>query len=756
MRTRLHRFNVLSWPIWVKLVVGFGTALLLVALPAALLLGEGISEVALQSGRTFVTESGVQQSNAIARALDVANGSLNAFVNDQANQRMLVGQLIGEVQSGVQLSYPDVQRDEVEAVFARTLLNPATSTFENVRLLDRNGRVLAWASVATLTALDALEDESASPAYRAGVAAQMEAQDRVFSVSMVDDTAQIEYVQALHWRDGSVLGYIIAKVNSIRAVAFNLSFTDQAYPGESFLSDSHGAVVGAAPKNAASRPPDRALLERALLGQTGVDVYTRENGEQMIAYYTLLRGVPLALITQVPLDAAFSQAFSTLTTRIFVVTMSVLTLLAIVVLLFNHMIAPPLVRLRQATQQFSEGNFAVTIADTTRRDEIGDLANAFAVMREAVRDLIQDLEARIAARSRDISATQEISRFAATQRDLQVLMDRVVGLIVERFGSIYHAQIFLIDSDREYAIVRASTGEVGKQLIMRGHRLGIGSVSVIGQVTEQGRYILARDTAASQVHRRNEFLPDTRAELAIPLRVGDNIIGALDVQSKQPDAFTEDLINVLQTMADQIAIAIQNARLYEESIRRVAEVEASNRQSTLLVWQEYMRDQRLTLLSVNAGVSTGTDYSELRGAALAQGKLVVGTLTDRQTIPVAVPVTLRGQTLGAVEWELPAQGFGDDKLELAQELANRLALSLDNARLFQESRRATERERLVNTIAAKLTVQTNIDSILQTAVREVGQALRAPQVSIRLHTQTESTANGSGSDRTHYHESNEG
>ena len=755
MRTRLRRFNVLSWPIWLKLVAGFGIALLLVALPAALLLREGITEISLQSGRTFVTQSGVQQVNAITRALDVANNTLDTFINDDANQRAMIGLLLGEVQTDVQLSYPDVQRDELEALFARTLLNPATSTFENVRLLGRNGRVFARASVATLTEFDEMESEAASPAYQAAVVAQMEGQERVLNVAVVGGAAQIEYVQTVEWRDGTVLGYLVAKINSIRAISFNLNFIDETYPGEVFLSDSHGAIVAAVPRSAVNRPPAPTLLERAQLGQNGVDVYTREDGEQMIAYYSSLRATPFTLITQIPANAALNQAVSTFTTRIFVVSLSVLTLLAIVVLLFNHMITPPLVRLREATQQFSEGNFAVTISDTTRRDEIGDLANAFAVMREAVRDLIQDLEARIAARSRDISATQEISRFAATQRDLQVLMDRVVGLIVDRFSSIYHAQIFLIDSDREYAIVRASTGEVGRQLIARGHRLSVGSVSVIGQVTEQGRYILARDTAVSQVHRRNEFLPDTRAELAIPLRVGDDIIGALDVQSKQPDAFTEDLINVLQTMADQIAIAIQNARLYEESLRRVVEVEENNRQSTLKVWQEYMRDQRLTQLSANAGVPTGTDYSELRRMALTQSKLVIGAITERQTIPVAVPVTLRGQTLGAVEWELPAQGFGDDQLELAQELANRLALSLDNARLFQESRRATERERLVNTIAAKLTVQTNIDSILQTAVREVGQALRAPQVSIRLHTAPETASNGNGSNGVHHDESNE-
>ena len=382
------------------------------------------------------------------------------------------------------------------------------------------------------------------------------------------------------------------------------------------------------------------------------------------------------------------------------------------------------------------------------------LAASFVNMRDQVRTLIDDLENRVAARTRDISATQDISRFAATQRDLQTLMDRVVDLIVERFPNIYHAQIFLIDEDGRDAVLRASTGEIGKQLLSRGHRLGIGSLSVIGQVTQQGRLIVARDAAVSQIHRRNEFLPETRAELAIPLRVGERIIGALDVQSKIRDTFEEDQMNVLQTMADQIAVAIQNALLYEESLRRFAEIEASNRDATRHAWQEFIRDQRLDAIIKDAGFPTEVDVSDLRRAAIKRGEPVIGKITERNTIPIAIPVQLRGQVLGAVEWEIPVQTLSEEKLELAKELANRLALSLDNARLFQESQRATERERLVNNIAAKLTAQTTINDILQTAVREVGQALRSPEVSIRLrggsngngngHTNGNSNGNGNG------------
>ena len=296
-------------------------------------------------------------------------------------------------------------------------------------------------------------------------------------------------------------------------------------------------------------------------------------------------------MTQAPAQTVYANTLTFFQVRTFVVIIGVLALMAILVVGFNQLITPSLNRLRHAAQAISNGDFDVPVPDATRGDEIGLLAAAFLNMRDQVRVLIGDLEDRIATRTRDIGATQDISRYAATQRDVQILMNRVVDLIVERFPNIYHAQIFLIDDAGANAVLRASTGEAGQQLLSRGHRLGVGSLSVIGQVVQQGRLIVARDTVASQVHRRNEFLQETRAELAVPLRIGDLVIGALDVQSRVRDAFDEDLVAVLQTMADQIAVAIQNARLYEESLRRVREIEENNRSATRRAWQEFMRDQ---------------------------------------------------------------------------------------------------------------------------------------------------------------------
>lgn len=738
----ISRWNPLSWSLWLKMLIAFVIMALVIALPATFLIVNGIHELSNQNVRSFLSENSTRQLNAVSSSLERARNSGAAFVNNEDTNRTLTSLLLRGVQSLTDIGLRDVRVNEVNNLFSQALLNPATSLFESVRLLDRHGQVISHAGTPT----SSLVDQSNSTTFLAA-SAPTNTQDSILVIS-TQGFPIIEYVHKVYWRDGSVLGYVVTQVSNSRSIYANIRarFTVDAFRTYTFLVDDAGTILTSIENRpVAVASQNSTAVTRALLGQSGTDTHTiavNETPEEMLAFYAPIQGTSLAFVSQVPTSAASVQTLDFLSIRGFVLALGLVVLSVLLTLILNQLISPPLARIRRAAQGVIAGDYDIPIPDTQRGDEIGATAVAFDSMRSRVHSVIEGLENRVAERTRDIEATQDISVFVATQRNLDPLMAGVVNLIIDRFPQIYHAQVFLIDNDGLYAIVRSSTGEVGQRLMERGHRLAVGGISVIGQVTDQGKTILAKNTAASQVHRRNEFLPDTNSELAIPLRVGETIIGALDVQSKQSDAFPDDLIGVLETMANQIAIAIQNARLYEESLRRVAEIEDINRQATLRAWQEYMREQRQLKLTSIAGVSTTSNETDLRKQALASGKIAVGGITERNTIPLAVPIKLRNQTLGAVEWEVPQAELTQDKLELAQELANRLALSLDNARLFQESRRATERERLVNNIAARLTQQTNIEQILQTAVREVGQALRAPQVTIKLRETTDQQDNG--------------
>ncbi|MDX2163533.1 MAG: GAF domain-containing protein [bacterium] len=174
-------------------------------------------------------------------------------------------------------------------------------------------------------------------------------------------------------------------------------------------------------------------------------------------------------------------------------------------------------------------------------------------------------------RARQLATSAEVSSYASSLLDLQFLLPRIVDLIKDQFR-YDHVQIFMMDDADEFAELRASTGEPGRQLLGIKHRLAKGSSSVIGQVTLTGQPTIAADTAdASVIHRPNPYLPNTRSEMAIPLMLKGRIVGALDVQSNQPNAFDEDDISVLRTLAAQISVAIDNAELYEDAQRRASE-----------------------------------------------------------------------------------------------------------------------------------------------------------------------------------------
>ncbi len=744
MNARLNPLHPLSWSLWLKFLVVSLIGFLIFAVPVAFFLRQGIYDLGEQNARAFITQIGVRHAVSVSNALTQARALLDSFTNDGETRQMLIDYLLRDVRTSAEtpVSIENVSSEALADALRVGLLNPAAASFDSVRLLDRNGQALVNLNVSSVSFEP--NDEANSAAFREIRNAQLQGQSSVITVSQ-GEPPTVELVNTIYWRNGAPIGYVVTVLSNSRIFTSNLRLdaASDAYAAYSFLTTAQNVLIAPQAVRERAQAASRSqAVTNALAGESSVASYVA-GGEAYLGYYTPIGDTPFVLVTQAPAAAVYASSLEFFRFRAIVVAGGILLLLSILVFIFSQLVVPPLNRLRRAMQALSDGSFELPVPEARRGDEIGTLAVSLVNMREQVHTLLNDLENRVAVRTRDIGATQEISRFAVAQRDLQTLMDRVVDLIVDRFPNIYHAQIFLVDEDEHDAVLRASTGEAGRQLLSRGHRLGIGSLSVIGQVTQQGHLIVARDAAVSQVHRRNEFLPDTLAELAVPLRVGEVVIGALDVQSKIRDAFDDDQMSVLQTMADQIAVAIQNTLLYQESLQRVTDVELSNRAATRHAWQEFMHDQRMDALVSEAGFATQFDISHLRRQAIERGEPVIGEQTERRTVPVAVPVMLRGQALGAVEWEIPAQSLSEEKLELAKELANRLALSLDNARLFQESQRATERERLVNSIASKLTAQTTINDILQTAVREVGQALRAPQVSIRLQSAEQGGSNGS-------------
>ena len=735
MNSFFDRLWLSNLPIRTRLVLLFVISALIPTLVAFVVIQREVRAVDLQNLRTYITERGDDRVQRVEDAVSQARAEMELFVSESLNrQRLMV-----LAASNPMVSPPT---DLVNFIDNRLI---GGGLFEQVRVLSaevnvRDEEVIGGLVVVSNTVqtaagpapvIERFADQSDTPAYSAALTAVTRRDTERLTVYSEDDRMVVEIIRILYTGD-QASAFVIGRINTDNLLLPVLFSEGNLVANNSYLTTSTGELIAQpAYMQRAAQSAQVAPVNRALGQFTGTAIYQVGNIE-MLGHYLMVAGTPLVLITETPTGTTFSLTLEEVYNQAAVVVLAMLALAGGLGLVASQTILSPVASLRRDMRAQRDNNFDSPVETADRDDEFGSLGQTFIGMRRELQSRMEDLRGSISDRMRDVQATQEISRFAVTQRETQTLMDQVVDLIRDLFPSIYHAQIFLIDNASEWAILRASTGEPGRKLLERGHRLAVGSASVIGQVTDQGRVVVARDTAASEIHRRNELLPSTRSELAIPLRIGEQVIGALDVQSEQANSFTTDEIKILQIMADQIAVAIENSRLYQESMRQLEQLRSARHEAMGSAWREHMLNRRQRSLLTEAGQVQLEAASALRQKAMVQQQPVIGETTERDTIPFAVPIHLRGYILGAVEWEVPKTDFSSDKVELAQELVNRLAVSLDNARLFQESRRAIDRERMVNEIAAKLTTHTEIDEILQTAVREVGQALRVPQVSINL------------------------
>ncbi|MDW7991076.1 MAG: GAF domain-containing protein, partial [Anaerolineae bacterium] len=273
-------------------------------------------------------------------------------------------------------------------------------------------------------------------------------------------------------------------------------------------------------------------------------------------------------------------------------------------------------------------------------EEFRFLARTFNEMAAELQNLYTGLErlvaqrtAELARRTAQLEAAATVARHAAEVRDVETLLRETVRLISDRFG-FYHAGIFLIDDAGEYAVLRAASSEGGQRMLARGHRLAVGKVGIVGYVAATGQPRIALDVGKDAVFFDNPDLPRTRSEMALPLKVGERVIGVLDVQSDQPAAFTEEDVAVLQTMADQIALAIENARLLEESRRALEELERLYGERTRDIWRSIAAARPMVYRY------TGVDVEPLP-ISVSLGREEDGRM-------LAVPIRLWGQDIGSI------------------------------------------------------------------------------------------------------------
>ncbi|MEJ2707519.1 MAG: GAF domain-containing protein [Anaerolineales bacterium] len=521
--------------------------------------------------------------------------------------------------------------------------------------------------------------------------------------------------------------------------------------GETYLVGADHVLVSVLRSGERYLTVRTAGANQAIASQAnGSGRYQNPHGSVVIGVYHWLPELQVSLMA----EQQRNEALTSIRTIIFInsaVVAASLLIAVVLALLVTRSIANPISQLVETTTQIASGNLNLK-AKVQRSDEIGALSAAFNSMAGQLQNLIAGLEQRVADRTRELEqrSTQiqiaaEVARDINASTDLEQLLSQAVDLIRERFG-FYHAGIFLVDGRGEYAVLRSASGTAGKKMLESEHKLKVGAQGIVGDAAASGEAHIALDVDSDFAHFKNPLLPDTRSEMALPLRMGGKVIGVLDVQSDQSQAYKEDDITILQTLADQLAIAIENARLIRRMNQTVRELEQAQRNYTLDSWQAFSQSAHHSLgfRYQHLEVVPVSEHRPEAQQALKKGQTLIltahelaqqGEVDDSSAL--AVPIKLRDEVIGVLNLRFQGEDIPREMVTLIEEAANRLALVLENARLLQEAQRLALRERLAGEITAKVRASNDPQMILQTAVQELRQALGAGRAQVVVQAKHE-------------------
>ena len=355
-------------------------------------------------------------------------------------------------------------------------------------------------------------------------------------------------------------------------------------------------------------------------------------------------------------------------------------------------------------------------------------------LRTHLQQQVEERTADLKKRATQLEAVSSVARTIASVQDINTLLPAITKLVSQQFG-FYHVGIFLLDQQNQNVVLRAANSSGGLRMLSRQHSLPLDSHSIVGYSTLRGEPRIALDVGTDSVYFNNPDLPDTRSEMAIPLRVGGEVIGSMDVQSTEKNAFSQEDIDVLTTLADQIAIAIENARLFGETKKALNESRVMFERYAQQEWGSFARQAKTRGFLFDGKHVVPLDNNAKRETIKAIKQ--TGSLArEKASGMVAIPIKLRGQTIGVLEVR-PKNGqrpWKPDELALLEAAAERAALALENARLIESAQRRAARERAIGDISTRIGAVSNLESILQTAVEELGRKIgSAAEVSLEIN-----------------------
>ena len=408
-----------------------------------------------------------------------------------------------------------------------------------------------------------------------------------------------------------------------------------------------------------------------------------------------------------------------------------IVILAIIGWFVGVALTSPISRLTRIAEKFASGDFSQQVQIQTH-DEVEVLASAFNTTAEKLSGLVSGLERRVeertlalTRRTSQLQAAAQVASQAAAIKDTGVLLNDIVRLISDQFG-YYHAGIFLLDENHEYAILQAASSTGGQRMLARGHRLQIGKQGIVGFVAAQKQPRIALDTGVDAVYFDNPDLATTRSEAALPLIVRERVIGILDIQSEIPQAFSAEDIEIFQILADQVALAIENARLFNEMEFAVQQLQQTASMRVRESWMDIAEAQSRAYQYTPLGIQqVAREYPPETGAE-----------------KLHVPIVLHNRKIGEIKVKRKeeAERWEPHEQAMLTEIASQVALALENARLFDEARKRAERERSISEIAARIDSAHDVEAILRITAQEIGRAIGDSEVIVQIRPEDRETA----------------
>jgi GAF domain-containing protein/HAMP domain-containing protein len=809
---------------WSHLRHGLGRSLLvwflLLSVMSLVAAGIIITAIVLQNARQATVER-------LSTISALKQSEIDAWVASQQEELALIA-LIPDIRSKL-LDVLSAETQDVPVVATQeqlqeylSVITSEGSSFEELFLLDASGRVLLSSDPSHIGASHAgqayfVKGQEGPYFHPPHYSLYTAALSMVVAQPVQDDSGRVWGILAgrldLDWltsvmHEGSGLGQTgdTYLVNAASILLMPPRFGHE-------LTQEQGQELRPAELRTEGVKRGLALGTSGSEDQVGWSVYTNYRGRTVLGIYRWLPNLESVLLTEQEVGETLALARTILATGLIILL--VVAMVAVgTALLVSRRITRPIVGLTTVANLIATGDLSYQVPHIERQDEIGILARAFSQMKQQLQDLIADLERQVVDRTHQWQETHYKLQRRATQLETialvgqaitsilnvdELLLD-VVNLIRARFN-FYHAGVFLIDEGGEWAVLRQATGEAGQRMLTRKHRLAVGGQSIVGWVTSSRQPRIALDVGADAVHFKNPDLPQTRSEMALPLIVGDRLLGALDVQSTQEAAFDEEDMATLSLMADQVAVALDNALKFSQEAAILEATSPLYRASRGIAMATSLDDVVRSVVDHSAGphvhhcaihlftpATEGSDLGWFEIAAVRDGaseplsppgirypvrdsnlmeimrrqpaeplvvddlrtegiadridaetyQLLTDTLRLRAVLMLPMVVARRLSGLLLVASRRP-HAWTNTELRTFRSLSDHAAVTVENIRLLEEAQARASHEQAIRQLTEQMRRAVDVETILKTTVARLGDVMGVPRVYVRLGTEAQLT-----------------